>query len=86
MNIEQSVLPNGLRVVSARLPGFDSAAVGDLPTGGIQTGGGATAVHVSSAGSTVVPGLIGIGSVLALIAAAVIVFSRRSAASVRRAG
>ena len=28
MNIEQSVLPNGLRVVSARLPGFDSAAVG----------------------------------------------------------
>jgi len=28
MNIEQSVLPNGLRVVSVNLPGFDSAAVG----------------------------------------------------------
>ncbi len=28
MDIEQSTLPNGLRVVSARLPGFDSAAVG----------------------------------------------------------
>ena len=27
MNIEQTVLPNGLRVVSVNLPGFDSAAV-----------------------------------------------------------
>ena len=27
MNIEQSVLPNGLRVISVTLPGFDSAAV-----------------------------------------------------------
>ena len=27
MNIEQTTLPNGLRVVSVNLPGFDSAAV-----------------------------------------------------------
>ena len=27
MNIEQTVLPSGLRVVSVNLPGFDSAAV-----------------------------------------------------------
>lgn len=28
MHIEQTTLPNGLRVISANLPGFDSAAVG----------------------------------------------------------
>ncbi|MWV49616.1 DUF4397 domain-containing protein [Rathayibacter sp. VKM Ac-2803] len=64
-------------------PVLDSAAVGDLPTGGIQTGGGATAVHVSSAQPPVMTGVLGIGAVLALIAAAVVVLSRRSAASGR---
>ncbi len=36
MNIEQSVLPNGLRVVSVNLPGFDSAAVGAFVKAGAR--------------------------------------------------
>jgi predicted Zn-dependent peptidase len=36
MNIEQSVLPNGLRVISVNLPGFDSAAVGAFVKAGAR--------------------------------------------------
>ncbi len=36
MHIEQSVLDNGLRVVTARLPGFDSAAVGAFVNAGAR--------------------------------------------------
>lgn len=67
-------------------PVLDSAAVGDLPTGGIQTGGGAMAVHVSSESPSLASGLIGAASVLALLAAAVAVFSRRIATGARRVG
>jgi hypothetical protein len=63
-------------------PVLDSAAVGDLPTGGIQTGGGATAVHVASTGAApIVSGALGVVSVLAvygLIAGAVALIARRS--------
>ncbi|MCM6764238.1 DUF4397 domain-containing protein [Rathayibacter sp. ZW T2_19] len=62
-------------------PVLDSAAVGDLPVGGIQTGGGATAVHVSSAQSADAPavsGLLGVVSVLGLIAGAVALLARRT--------
>ena len=62
-------------------PVLDSAAVGDLPVGGIQTGGGATAVHVSSAQGAdgpAVSGLLGIVSVLGLIAGAVALLARRT--------
>ncbi|SMH40359.1 protein of unknown function [Rathayibacter oskolensis] len=67
-------------------PVLDSAAVGDLPTGGIQTGGGATAVHVGSAGAPLVQGFVGIGSVVALLLAGVAFFARRHAVGARRAG
>lgn len=63
-------------------PVLDSAAVGDLPTGGIQTGGGATAVHVASADP--LTGLAGAGAVLVLMAAAVALVARRAPVSVRR--
>ncbi|MBO0984797.1 DUF4397 domain-containing protein [Rathayibacter sp. SD072] len=59
-------------------PVLDSAAVGDLPVGGIQTGGGATAVHVSSAQGAAVPGLLGVVSVLGLIAGAAALLARRT--------
>ena len=39
MNIEQSVLPNGLRVISVNLPGFDSAAVGAFVNAGARNEG-----------------------------------------------
>ena len=77
---------NGL-VVS---PVLDSAAIGDLPTGGIQTGGGATAVHVASTSSSapLVDGLLGVLSVLgvfAVVAGALALIARRSAVGSGRA-
>ena len=78
---------NGL-VVS---PVLDSAAIGDLPTGGIQTGGGATAVHVASTTSAAAPlvdGLLGVLSVLgvfAAVAGALALIARRSSVGTGRA-
>ncbi|MDY0911952.1 DUF4397 domain-containing protein [Rathayibacter festucae] len=79
---------NGL-VVS---PVLDSAAIGDLPTGGIQTGGGATAVHVAStdsaAAAPLVDGLLGVLSVLgvfAAVAGALALIARRSSVGTGRA-
>ncbi|NQX26007.1 DUF4397 domain-containing protein [Microbacteriaceae bacterium VKM Ac-2854] len=55
---------------------LDSAGVGPLPTGGIQTGGGATAVHVNSNSE-----MLGVVAALGLFAAMTtgIVVSRRRA-------
>lgn len=56
---------------------LDSAGVGPLPTGGIQTGGGATAVHVNSGSEAL--GVVAALALFAAVAAGVAVTTRRRA-------